>query len=99
MISAKRLTVMLLMMSFSFVILNFPYLVTWLVFFGTFALNGFADPNVRNEMFAALQISEIFYISSYGAKFFMFCAAGSMSRKMLGSLSNFFFKSNSMKLL
>ena len=77
------------MMSFSFVLLNFPYLVTWVAFFCQFALNGLIDPDVRNEMFAAIQIAEIFYISSYGIKFFMFCTAGSMFRQMLGSLCNF----------
>lgn len=62
--SSKKLTLMLLVISFSFVVLNFPYLLEWMIFFyKTSSVQ--LDLIERNHLIAALQISEIFYVKNH----------------------------------
>jgi hypothetical protein len=73
--SAKKVTKVLLFISFSFVVLNLPYLITWLGFYYGIAFKNL-DQIKKNYLFAALQISEIFYILNYGLLFYLFSASG-----------------------
>lgn len=82
----KKMTIMLLVISFSFVALNLPYLIEWCIFFYKAAFHQL-DTVSRHYLIAALQISEIFYILNYGLKFFVFCATGSTFRKKLRNIS------------
>jgi hypothetical protein len=77
-------TIMLLSVSFSFLILNFPYMICWLFYFNRVALEDGID-----LYFDYLQITEIFYVLNYGLKFYIFYATGSTFRKKLEILSNY----------
>ena len=85
--ASMKITVMLLVISFSFVALNIPYLFGWLIFFFKDAFN-ILDVTARSYLFAALQIAEIFYLINYGLKFFIYCITGTAFRNKLKSLSN-----------
>jgi len=88
--ATTKLTVMLLVISFSFISLNAPYLTGWLIFFYKQAFHQL-DNLTRNYLVSFLQISEIFYIHilNYGMKFFIFCASGTVFRNKLKNLSNY----------
>jgi hypothetical protein len=78
-------TIMLLSVSFSFLILNLPYMICWLFYFNKLAFEDDIDPF---RYFDFLQITEIFYVLNYGLKFYIFYATGSTFRKKLEILSN-----------
>lgn len=83
---SKKLTFTLVAISFSFVALNFPYLIGWAMFFYKATFNQF-DLVTRNYLFSVLHISEIFYLLNYGLKFFIFCCTESSFQKKLKNLS------------
>ncbi len=84
--SSKKLTLMLLIISFSFVVLNFPYLFEWIIFFyKTSTLQ--MDAIERNSLIMALQISEILYVMNYGLKFFVYSVISKVFREKLKNLS------------
>jgi hypothetical protein len=59
--STKKITILLLIVSFSYVILNLPYLITWMFFYKNVV---FVDANKNDEdyLFGYLQIAEVFLI-------------------------------------
>lgn len=87
--NSKRLKNILILISFSYAILNFPYLITWSVFFFEITFNKLTTSS-ENYLFGAVQLSEIFYIFNYGLKFYIYCASGSMFRNQLKNSSNLF---------
>lgn len=87
--NSKRLKKILLLISFSYAILNFPYLVTWSIFFFQITFKNLT-PASENYMFGAVQLSEIFYILNYGLKFYIYCASGTTFRNQLKKSSNLF---------
>ena len=85
-ISAKKITKNLLLVSFSFVILNFPYLIAWVSFY----YECFIEPTEiihQNYLFSALQLTEIFFVFNYGIKFFILWFTGSLFRNMFKNIS------------
>ena len=46
------------------------------LFFNDFAVQSKDDPAVQNFMFAAVQISEIFYLLNYSLHFYFYCMTG-----------------------
>ena len=76
---SRKITSTLVIISIAYVILNFPYLVSWFIYF-IYRSN---DETFRNYQFAALQISEIFYVSNYAISFFAYCVSGTMFRNQL----------------
>ena len=85
--SNPNTTRMLLLMSFSYSILNLPYFVSWSMFFLRVAFNEQLSLVERFKMFSILNICEIFYILDYAIHFFIYCAAGKQFR---GQLKNAF---------
>lgn len=84
--SSLKMTMMLLITSFSFVVFNLPYLITWSFFFYQIAFDDLKI-KMKNYLFALLQLAEIFYFFNYGFKFFIFCVTESRFREKLRRLS------------
>jgi hypothetical protein len=84
-----KITRMLLFMSFSYAILNLPYLIAWSFFFYRLAVQRSADKVVRYYLFAAIQFSEIFYVINYAIHFFIYCASGKRFRFLLRNALSF----------
>jgi len=79
--SFQNLTITLLLVSFSFVALNLPNFLLWLVYFyHTTFLN--VDGVEADRLFENFKFSEIFYLMSYGTKFFIFTATGTLFRNI-----------------
>lgn len=85
---SKNLSFILVLISFSYAILNLPYFITWLVFFCQIAFNHKFHWINKNYLFGVLQLTEIFYVLNYGFKFFVFCFSGSIFRNQLKYTSN-----------
>lgn len=84
--SAAKLTVMLLAISFSFVVLNLLYLIGWsLVFYKVIYHHLHIMSGIY--LFIALQVSETSYLLNYGLKFFIFCVTEPSFRNKLRNLS------------
>lgn len=77
--SNSLITKMLIIISFSYALLNLPYFITWCLFYKEIK-SEFPDPNslsVQNYLFASVQISEILYMLNYGLHFYFYCISGS----------------------
>lgn len=61
----------LLWISFSYAVLNLPYFVTWSLFFYEVAFQKMTDMVRKNNLFAAVQISELFFILNYSVQFYI----------------------------
>lgn len=85
--NATKLMQSLVLISFSYAILNLPYLITWFLFFYQIA---FVEINTlnRNYLFGSVQIAEIFYVLNYGIKFYIYCLSGTLFRNQLINSSN-----------
>lgn len=83
---SSKITRILLVISFSYAILNLPYFVTWCMFF--LRKN---DGYFKNHFFAALQVSEIFYILNYCVYFYINFGSGSLFRSQVYSICEFIF--------
>lgn len=85
----NKITTILILISFSYAILNVPYLITWCLFFNEFAINyEYHNPTVQNYLFAAFQISEIFYVLNYSLHFYFYCMTGTKFLSQLKYSSN-----------
>ena len=89
--SSKKITIILVLISFSYVFWNLPYLITWCLFYK----NEFFDWNNKlasfNNLHSILKIVEIFYLLNYSLNFYIYCAAGSVFRNQLKYSCNFIF--------
>lgn len=74
---SRKLTRMLVLISFSYALLNLPYLIFWSLYFSE------QNSIRRNYFYSALQISEIFFMLNYGVHFYLYCVAGSFFRNQL----------------
>ena len=81
--SQKKITRMLLLMSFSYAILNLPYFISWSMFFLRVAFSEKMTLVERFHVFSILNVCEIFYILNYSVHFFIYCAAGKRFRAQL----------------
>lgn len=88
--SLKKLKKMLFLISSSYALLNMPYLITWCSFFYNISFSS-VEPSAENYLFAAVKMSEIFYLMNYGLKFYLYCAFGTTFRSQLkySSKNNF----------
>lgn len=82
---SNRITRMLMLMSFSYAILNLPYFISWCIFFYQMAIKHNYDYIVKYRLFSAINICEIFYVLNYGIHFFIYCASGKKFRQQLKS--------------
>ena len=84
---SKKLTKTLLFLSFSYALLNMPYMISWLIFYYYTAFKQ-ADETLRNYLFAYVQIFEIFYVLNYGLLFYLNSASGSIFKSHLNKLGS-----------
>ena len=79
---SKKITKMLILISFSYAFLNLPYLVAWsFYYYGSIFHND--DVVENNYLYAALKIAEIFYLLNYSIYFYIYYLSGSLFRNQL----------------
>jgi hypothetical protein len=84
--SSKKIATTLMIVSFSFAVLNLPYLCVWSAYnLSEYKTNHMYQAH-DNYLFAFVKIAEIFFVLNYGIKFFIYCATGSIFRQRLYSL-------------
>jgi len=81
---SKKITKTLVIISVAYVFLNLPYMVSWFIYFFNVETS---NETFKNYQFAALQISEIFYVSNYAIAFFAYCLSGTKFRQQLLSFT------------
>jgi hypothetical protein len=79
----KKITKTLLLVSFSYSILNLPYLIIWGLFFTEMIKNDYEMTEFKNLLFSILQIAELFNILNYGIHFFVYSISGTLFRSQL----------------
>lgn len=79
-----RISKMLILISFSYVFFNLPYLIVWFISFyrTTFGID---DPIVKNYLLAYTRITETIQIVNYGINFYVYCLTGAVFRKQFKS--------------
>lgn len=82
----RKLTKILTLISSSYALLNIPYLITWSLFFYKITFTAI-ETSTENYLFAAVKLSEIFYLLNYSLKFYLYCAMGSTFRNHLEFIS------------
>lgn len=69
--NTKKVNEILVFISFSYVLFNLPYLITWCIFYyGNYYIN--TNPIEINHIYSVLKISEIFYLVSYCINFYIY---------------------------
>ncbi len=87
---SKKITKMLILISFSYAFLNLPYLVAWsFYYYGSIFHND--DVVENNYLYAALKIAEIFYLLNYSIYFYIYYLSGSLFRNQLKYSSKYLF--------
>lgn len=89
--NSKKITRMLMFISFSYAIFNLPYLFVWLIYYYKLTMNTI-DPVLKNYLFSLTRIAETLQILNYSLHFYVYCLAGETFRKQLKTRSNFKFK-------
>jgi len=70
--STKKVNEILVFISFTYVLFNLPYLITWCIFYyGNYYMNN-TNPIEINHIYSVLKISEIFYLVSYCINFYIY---------------------------
>lgn len=82
--SKQKITRILILLSFSFIVSNLPYLVAWLFFY-------FSNP-ADSFWFGILQISEVFNVINYSLKFVFYSLSESNFRKQIKYTIGYFRK-------
>lgn len=88
--SLRKMTIQLMFISFSFVLFNLPYLLTWFAYFFAVAFRSKSDKELQDFLYEILQITEIFYMMTYSIKFYIYCATSSKFKSQLRYLSKKF---------
>lgn len=81
--NSKKITKMLLIISFSNALLNLPYFVCWTLNYYEIMLKNGEILIEQNNLYSALKISEIFYLMSFGVFFYIYYASGSVFRNQI----------------
>ena len=85
--TSKKITKMLVLISFTYAFLNLPYLIAWsLFYYGSIFLSD--ELIMYNNLYSAMKISEIFYLLNYSIYFYIYYASGSVFRNQLKYSSN-----------
>jgi len=79
---SDRATLVLILLSVVFIVLNFPYIISWMLFY---------IPIIRNELnmeqvylrFAFLNLSEILHLANFTSGLFIYCSVSKLFRKDL----------------
>ena len=80
--NSKKIIQMRLVVSFSFAFLNLPYLVLWLYYY---VEKAFFEENLlsNKNLYAYLQLFEIFYVAKYAIYFYINYGSSSVFREQL----------------
>ena len=78
----NKMAKILLFISFAYAVLNLPYFITWCLFFREVAFNS-GNARARNSLFAAVQLSEIFFILNYSINFYINYVSSYRFRKQI----------------
>lgn len=88
--NSKNSTKIVLLISFVFIVLNVPYLLSWFLFYYQIEFNQ-NDLLISNEyLFTAVQISEIIHMINYAVLFYVYCASGRKFRNQLKYSSKYY---------
>lgn len=68
----KRASLMTIIISLSFALLNLPYLVVWGFFYKELTFNEHLDMKTKYEFFSTVQIVEIFFLLYYSLNFYFY---------------------------
>ncbi len=79
---SKKITIRLIIISFSYAFLNLPYMVVWFISVNTIPSTSY---NMEINMYAAAEISEIFCVLNYSIHFYL-CLFGSLFRNQVKNL-------------
>lgn len=82
MISSRKITKTLVLISFMYALFNLSYFVCLCIYFYDYFVIKL-DQSRMNYLVGAIEISEIFYILNYGMIFYIYCASGSIFRSQL----------------
>ena len=88
--NSKKLTKMLVLISFSYALLNLPYLITWCCYYYKEQFSKSHDIVQHNYVYAFVKISELFFVLNYSIYFYINLASGSVFRNQLRYSSNIF---------
>jgi hypothetical protein len=88
--NSKKITRMLMLISFAYAFLNLPYLVIWLAYYLKITFD-YIDPILKNQLFALTRSAETLQILNYGLHFYIYCLSGAMFRRQLQTSSKIFF--------
>lgn len=80
--SSKRVTKVLLFISFSYAFFNIPYAISWVIFFVNFKFYQ-VDPKITDFIFSFVQLSETLSVLNYGINFYLLCLSGKLFRDQL----------------
>lgn len=78
----NKMAKILLFISFAYAVLNLPYFITWCLFFREVAFNS-GNARLSNNLFAAVQLSEIFFILNYSINFYINYVSSYRFRKQI----------------
>jgi len=86
----KKITKMLILISFSYALLNLPYFITWSLFYynETFVNTNRISASEHNYYYSALKICELFFVLNYAIYFYIYILSGSVFRNQLKYSSN-----------
>ncbi len=79
----KKMTRLLILISILYVLLNLPYLISWLMFYMEISEGDSNSIERRNFKFALVQLTEILNVSTYSINFFFYCLSGTLFRHQL----------------
>ena len=78
----NKMSKILLLISFTYALLNLPYFIMWCLFFKEVAFNQNSLIE-KNNLFAGVQITEIFFILNYSIHFYINYLSSSRFRRQL----------------
>lgn len=76
---SDRATIILLLISICFVLLNLPYIISWLVFYVPYQNGKLADSEILSR-FSFVQLAEVLHVSNFCVNFFMYYLASKAFR-------------------
>lgn len=83
---SKKVTFLLVLISYVFILLNLPYMITWSIYF--YEIN-FNLANLDYQLLrGVLEITEVLHILNYGVKFFLYFLSCTIFRSKLQYASN-----------
>lgn len=85
-----RATLILVLISACFVVLNLPYVLTWANFFIPFKQNLLTTQEAIYQRYAWVTLTEIFHIANFSINLFLYCLASKLFRNSLLARVSFF---------